>query len=82
MSGIQYTIRGISQEVDRRLREDARKTGKSLNGLVVETLERATLPGGPPYHSLDWFFGMSEGSDAGEDEALQWLDALPRDLPE
>jgi hypothetical protein len=37
---MQYTIRGIPSTVDAELRERARRTRKSLNETVVETLRR------------------------------------------
>ncbi len=40
--GIQYTIRGVSPEVDRALRQKAAQRKISLNQLVVEELTRAT----------------------------------------
>lgn len=80
MNSIQYTIRGVPTEVDRKLRENAHKSGKSLNGLVVETLECAVSPSGPPYNSLDWFFSPDDNQDEEEDAALQWLDQLPQEL--
>lgn len=80
MSGMQYTIRGVPEELDRRIRAEAQTTGKSINQVVLETLERAKLPAGPPYHDLDWFID-SGIADSGEEEALRWLDALPTDGP-
>lgn len=51
--GIQYTIRGIPQEVDKALRRRARQRGISLNRLLVEKL---CVAGGvlekPRYRSL------------------------------
>jgi plasmid stability protein len=38
MSKIQYTIRGISDRLDARIRERASKEGKSLNEAVLEVL--------------------------------------------
>jgi hypothetical protein len=40
---VQYTIRGIPQEVDRALRQRARQRGESLNRLVVDELTVATI---------------------------------------
>jgi len=36
----QYTIRGVPEAVDRVLREQARKTGKSLNEAALDALRR------------------------------------------
>ena len=39
MSKIQYTIRGVSDRLDARIREGASKEGKSLNEAVLEILK-------------------------------------------
>lgn len=39
---IQYTIRGVPQEVDRALREKAARKKKSLNEVILEELAGAT----------------------------------------
>ena len=36
--GVQYTVRGISPEIDKALRRRARQRGISLNQLLVEEL--------------------------------------------
>lgn len=41
MHTIQYTIRGIPQDVDRVLRKKAERSGKSFNATVVEALTSA-----------------------------------------
>ncbi len=77
MSSIQYTVRGVPPDVDAELRREARTTGKTLNALVVETLEQATLPPSATVHDdLDWFVGSAPGGDEARD-AQAWLDALP-----
>ena len=38
---IQYTLRNVSAELDRALREAARQEGKSLNQTALEILERS-----------------------------------------
>lgn len=40
---IQYTIRGVSREVDRALRQKAARAKKSLNQLILEELTEATI---------------------------------------
>jgi hypothetical protein len=40
---VQYTIRGVSPEVDRLLRKKAVRTGKSLNQVALEELAAATM---------------------------------------
>jgi hypothetical protein len=78
MDSIQYTVRGVRPELDAELRRESRTSGKSLNALVLETLEQAKLPSAAAVHDdLDWFLG-SASADAGEfDTAQTWLDALP-----
>jgi plasmid stability protein len=39
MTKIQYTIRGVSDRLDARIRERASKEGKSLNEAVLEVLK-------------------------------------------
>jgi len=78
MSSIQYTVRGVPPELDAELRREARTTGKTLNALVVETLEHAKLPSSAVIHDdLDWFIGSAPSSENDLDDALAWLAALP-----
>lgn len=82
MSGIQYTVRGLSPTLDAALRDEARARGKTLNAVVVETLQQAKLPAAERvYDDLDWFIGAAPAvEDSGTAEALAWLDALPSKL--
>jgi hypothetical protein len=77
MDSIQYTVRGVPAELDAELRREARTSGKTLNAVVVETLEQAKLPTPAVIHDdLDWFVRSTPGG--GDDrDALAWLDALP-----
>jgi hypothetical protein len=78
MSSIQYTVRGVPSKLDALLRREARTTGKTLNAVVVETLEHAKLPSSPTiYDDLDWFVGKEPHGDSDLDAAQAWLDALP-----
>jgi hypothetical protein len=77
MNSIQYTVRGVPPALDAVLRSEARANGKTLNALVVETLEQAKLPREQTYKDLDWFIGAAPSRDEGMDAALAWLDALP-----
>lgn len=78
MSGIQYTIRRVSPALDAELRREANETGKTLNAVVVQTLENAKLPSTPNKHDdLDWFIGHVPTDAGGEAGAQAWLDALP-----
>ncbi len=79
MSRIQYTIRRVSPALDAELRREANETGRTLNAVVVQTLEHAKLRSTVSEHDdLDWFIGCAPAA-AGDDEAgaQAWLDALP-----
>jgi hypothetical protein len=81
MRSIQYTVRGVSEQLDAELRQEARATGRSLNAVVVETLEHAKLPGEQLHDDLDWFVGAAPSGSTAQEEASQaWLDSLPSDL--
>ncbi len=81
MKSIQYTVRGVPQSLDAELREEARATGRTLNAVVVETLEQAKLPQAAARDDLDWFIGSARpGEREHEDAAQAWLDSLPADL--
>jgi hypothetical protein len=78
MSSIQYTVRGVPPALDAELRREARTTGRTLNSLVVETLEYAKLPStGVVHDDLDWFAGSVTGGGGDLDDAQAWLDGLP-----
>lgn len=78
MDSIQYTVRGVRPELDAELRQEARTTGKSLNAIVVETLEHAKLsPSSSVHEDLDWFVGSAPGHEGDVETAMEWLDALP-----
>lgn len=68
---IQYTIRNIPEEVDRRLRDSARHLHLSLNQALLDLLSRAAGASGATttYRDLDSFFG-SWTADAKVDQAL------------
>jgi len=42
-NSVQYTIRGVSQEIDHALRRKAASKKQSLNQLIVEELAAATI---------------------------------------
>ena len=78
MNSIQYTVRGVPRDLDAELRREARRTGKTLNAVVVETLEQAKLPSSAVVHNdLDWLIGSASSGDSDFDGALAWLDTLP-----
>ncbi|HZL49250.1 MAG TPA: toxin-antitoxin system HicB family antitoxin [Solirubrobacteraceae bacterium] len=78
MPRIQYTIRRVSPALDAELRREASETGKTLNALVVQTLENAKLASTASEHDdLDWFIGRMPAGAGDEAGAQAWLDALP-----
>jgi hypothetical protein len=78
MSRIQYTVRRVSPALDAELRREASETGKTLNAVVVQTLENAKLPSVASEHDdLDWFIGRTQVASGDEADAQAWLDGLP-----
>src|ERR1700742_654212 len=77
----QYTIRSIPPKLDKTLRNQASKTGKSLNEVVLESLAKGAGVDikGKTFKDLDWFAGAMK-PDPGFDEAIEWLDSLPKDM--
>ncbi len=57
--GMQYTLRKIPREVDRALRQKARKEGRSLNEVAIEALKRGAGIDGEiaKNHDLDFAIG-------------------------
>jgi len=81
MNNMQYTIRSIPPKLDKTLRNRANKTGKSLNEVVLESLAKGAGVDikKETFRDLDWFVGTME-ADPKFDEALEWLDSLPREM--
>jgi hypothetical protein len=78
MTSIQYTVRGIPEDLDTELRREAQSTGRTLNSLVVETLREAKLTSPDLVHDdLDWFIAGAADEEEREVAAMEWLDALP-----
>jgi Antitoxin FitA-like, ribbon-helix-helix len=76
----QYTIRSVPAEVDRRLRDSARRLHRSLNRTLVDILARAAGASEPAvYRDLDAFFG-SWVADAEVDQALAEQRRIDRKL--
>ncbi len=68
---IQYTIRGITEHMDRTLRRTAAQQGKSLNAVVLDSLTR--------YHDLDDLAGTWI-HDPEFDRAIAATDVIDDDL--
>ncbi len=74
MKTAQYTIRGISVELDARLRARARREKKSLNRLVIDQLNRSLEPAKQQSRPTGGDYDDLRGSwvdDPGFDEALK-----------
>ncbi len=84
MKRIQYTIRSIPPTVDSKLREHAKRTGKSLNEVAVEALKAGAGVSGKPvtYTELDSIFGAGIADCDAFDDAQNWQEALPNPLME
>ncbi len=80
MNKIQYTIRSIPPRLDQTLRKKSQKNGKSLNAVVIEALTKgAGMMSNATFNDLDWFIG-SMPADTEFDEAINWLESLPKDI--
>lgn len=78
---IQYTIRDIPVEVDRRLRDGARRLHRSLNQTLVDLISRAVGASETTavYRDLDSFFG-SWTPDSEVDHSLAEQRTIDRKL--
>jgi hypothetical protein len=78
---MQYTIRRVPREVDRRLRERARASGKSLNEAAVEALSRGVGVGAAdvPLRDLSGIVGTWQ-DDPAFDEAVAEQHRVDRKL--
>ena len=77
----QYTIRGVPEAVDRVLREQARKTGKSLNEAALDALRRGAGVEAQPkvYTDLDHLIGKWE-DDPQFERAIADQDVVDEEL--
>jgi len=80
-SPIQYTIRNIPEQIDRRLREAATEYGTSLNAAAVAALSRGAGVDEEDvvHHDLDDLIG-SWVQDDECDKALQAMDAVDAEI--
>jgi len=81
MNGRQYTVRDVPPAIDRALRQRAKQEGKSLNTVVLETLQEALgQAAGPKEHTdLDGLIGSWQ-EDPGFDRALQVFEQVDETL--
>ena len=81
MNNMQYTIRSIPLRLDQALRTQAKKSGKSLNETVIEALAKgAGVSPDATFDDLDWFIGNKSIDNDSFDDALRWLNNLPKDI--
>jgi hypothetical protein len=81
MSSTQYTIRGVSPNLDKALRIMAKRRGRSLNAVTLEILKVGIgIPEWTgPNHGLDELFGKLSKSEAKRlDEAAKELRAIDK----
>ena len=81
MNPTQLTVRAVPTGVTRKLRQKATQEGKSINAVVLETLESGLGLTGPPplQHDLDSFFGRWE-KDVKFDKAIQHFAAIDAEV--
>jgi hypothetical protein len=77
----QYTIRGIPNAIDQRVREQSRKTHQSLNSIVLDALRRGLGLTDPPqeFHDLDDLAGTWI-NDPEFDHAMEMFESVDEDL--
>lgn len=77
IKSIQYTIRKVPAALDQRLRATAGKESKSLNSLIIETLEKQFLHSGEKtkYTDLNQFSGLW-AEDPDFDQAIALFDEV------
>ena len=81
MKSIQYTIRGVPEPLDERLRRNAVREGASLNEAVLAALRRGVGEEGAPvrYDDLDHLAGTWI-KDPEFDRAIASMDRIDEDL--
>lgn len=77
----QYTLRGISQDLDNALRERAERYGRSLNDVALEALERGLGLTSEPsrHHDLDHLAGTWV-EDPEFNRAIEEMDRVDGEL--
>jgi len=56
MSNIQYTIRNIPEDLDKKLRLRSKKSGESFNKTLIQALRSSTTLTNTS-SDMDWFYG-------------------------
>ena len=81
MKTIQYTIRQVPEQVDRFLRQQAKKSNKSLNSVLLDILKRGVGATEElvEYHDLDELAG-SWIPDPEFDAAMEAFESIDEEL--
>jgi hypothetical protein len=81
MSAIQYTVRSVPRRLDKQIRQKAATEHKSMNNVLLESLEHGLGLGDekPLHHDLDSFYGRWQ-KDAGFDKAMKEFDRVDAEL--
>ncbi len=75
----QYTIRGVTEKLDNTVRERAQQYGKSINTLLLETLEKGLGADALDCDDLDDLAGTWV-EDEAFDEAVAAFETVDEDL--
>lgn len=57
MNNIQYTIRNIPEDLDKKLRLRSKKRGESFNKTLIQALSSSATQASDASNDLDWFYG-------------------------
>ena len=81
MKSMQYTIRQVPEPIDRLIRQQVKKSRKSLNGVLLSILERGVGATNEPvlYHDLDELAGTWV-ADPEFDAAIETFESIDEDL--
>lgn len=71
MSNIQYTIRNIPEDLDKKLRLRSKKRGESFNKTLIQALNSSTAQNNNASSDMDWFYGSG---DIGSEELQAFAD--------
>lgn len=75
MKNRQYTIRRVPLQVDEALRRKAKRKGKSLNQVIIDSLTESVGEEASRYHDLDELAG-SWKTDKAFDNALKAFEKI------
>ena len=81
MNNIQYTIRGIPEDLDKKLRRRAKKHKQSFNTVLVQALQQGVTGTDKPVmpkNDFDWFYG-SGGIGKAEQQAYDEQRVVDKD---